>query len=116
MSWKGVFSHPVQRRTMLRIGQIGASSLALAVLIYLFRNRSAELTTTLYFLFAGPILLTAYTWGKETGALVIVAVVSFFVPAVLGGDKDSADLVVKLLETRHGGAASNHFGSNGTSI
>jgi PAS domain S-box-containing protein len=98
MSWKEVLNQPFHRHTVLRVGQIGASSLALAVLIYLFRNRSAELTATLYFLFAGPILLAAYTWGKEAGALVIVAVVSFFVPAVLGGDTDTTDLVVKLLE------------------
>jgi GAF domain-containing protein/nitrogen-specific signal transduction histidine kinase len=97
MSWKGVFSNWRQRHNFVRGSQVVISVLALTVLIYLTRNNS-ELALALYFLYAGPVLVAAYTWGKEVGGLIILAVVSFFVPIALSPVANTSDLPVRILE------------------
>jgi len=72
--------------------------LALTVLIYLTRNKSSELVLTFYFLFAGPIVVAAYTWGKEVSGLLVLAVVSFFVPVLADIVAASDDLAIRVVE------------------
>jgi hypothetical protein len=106
MRWKGVDISPRRRHYLIRGIQVSISALALTVLIYLTRTSFPELALTLYFLYTGPIVVTAYTWNKEIAGLLILTVVSFFALIMIGtvantGDGSielAQDLVVRALE------------------
>jgi GAF domain-containing protein/nitrogen-specific signal transduction histidine kinase len=83
MNWKGVKNSPSQRYGLVRGIQVTVSVLMLAGLIYSTQNDRPELALAFYFLYAGPIVVAAYTWGREGGLLLTLAVISFFVPAML---------------------------------
>jgi GAF domain-containing protein len=98
MNWKGVLDKPRQRYHLYRGGQVVLSSLVLTALILLTRTSSPELALTFYFLFAGPIVVAAYTWGQEAAGVLILAVVSFFVPVALGAVEDANNFTIGALE------------------
>jgi GAF domain-containing protein len=91
MSWKRVVNNLSWRYDLVRGIQVAVSVLALTLLIYLTRSEVPELALTFYFLYAGPIVVAAYTWGKEVAGLIILAVFSFFVPVMLGSAANPGD-------------------------
>ncbi len=92
MSWKGVFSSPLRHRNIVRGSQVAICTLALTLLILLTQNRSSAVALAFYFLNAVPVVVAAYTWGKEASGLLILAAVSFYVPIVLESVADTSDL------------------------
>jgi hypothetical protein len=62
---KGVPIKPHWLHSLYRVSQVVISALALTVLIYFTRNRAPELALAFYFLYAGPVVVAAYAWGKE---------------------------------------------------
>jgi PAS domain S-box-containing protein len=91
MRWKGVVIDPEQRHSLMRGIQVSISALTLTVLICLTRNELPELALTFYFLYAGPVVVAAYAWNKEVAGLIVLAVVSFFVPVMLSTVADTGD-------------------------
>ncbi len=81
MGWKEAINKLGRRQDKV---QVVFAVLTLTVLIYLTRNNLPELALTLYFLYAGPIVVAAFVWGRGGGLLLTLVVVSFFLPVMLG--------------------------------
>lgn len=94
----GVINNPPQRRDLIRGSQVTFSVLALIVLILFAKDGSPELALTLYFLCALPVFVTAFSWGKEIAGLLILAVVSFYVPVALSTGTGTDNLTVTAFE------------------
>jgi GAF domain-containing protein/nitrogen-specific signal transduction histidine kinase len=74
------------------------SVLVLTGLIFLTGDGTPELALTFYFLFAWPIFVSAYTWGKGVAGVLILAVISVFIPVALDAGTQVDDLAVMVLE------------------
>jgi GAF domain-containing protein len=72
--------------------------LVLTGLILLAKDGTPELALTFYFLFAWPIFVSAYTWGQGVAGVLILAVISVFIPVALGAGTQADDLAVVVLE------------------
>ncbi len=84
MGWKEAINKLGQRQDRLYKVLVVLAVLTLTVLIYLTRNNLPEFALTLYFLYAGPIVVAAFVWGRGGGLLLTLVVVSFFLPVMLG--------------------------------